>query len=155
MTFSAPYRFLPTMATVARWFVGTVFLVSALGKVVDPAAFASNVAAYRLIPFGAVNVFSLMLAWTELLVGLSLLNGVAYRSAALLSAAMNIVFIIAVASAMARGLSIECGCFTLAKSTAGWSLIARDVVLLALSVFLTLAPSPKCGRSPAPRLEGA
>jgi uncharacterized membrane protein YphA (DoxX/SURF4 family) len=118
-----------------------VFLVSALGKVGDPAAFASDVAAYRIVPFAAVNAFSIVLAWTELLVGLSLLNGVAYRSGALLSALMNLAFIVAVASAMARGLSIECGCFTLARSTVGWSLIARDLFLLALSVFVLLSPS--------------
>lgn len=134
-------RCVPVLATAARWLLGAIFIVSAVGKVADPAAFASNVAAYRIIPFPAVNAFSIAMAWTELLVGLSLLNGFAWRSAALLSAVMNVAFIIAVASAMARGLSIKCGCFTLAKSTVGWPLIARDAALLALSVFVLLSPS--------------
>jgi len=124
--------------TVARWLLGLVFIGSALGKIADPAGFADSVAAYRLLPVHAVNVFALILPWVELLAGFSLINGVAFRSGALLVAIMNVVFIVAVASAMARGLDIECGCFTIAKSKAGWELIARDTVLLAVSLFVLL-----------------
>jgi putative oxidoreductase len=126
----------------ARWVLGIIFIVSALGKIVDPASFADNIVAYRLLPLAVVNVFAIVMTWTEFLVGISLLNGVAARSGALLAAAMNVVFILAVSSAMARGLSIECGCFTVAKSSIGWSLLARDVVFLALAVVVLLYRDP-------------
>ena len=122
--------------TVARWLLGLVFVASSLGKIVDPAAFADNIAAYHLLPLAVVNVIAIVMTWTELLVGLSLLNGVAARSGALLAAAMNVVFIVAAASGMARGLDIECGCFSVAKSTVGWGLIGRDIVFLAMALLV-------------------
>lgn len=122
--------------TGVRLALAVVFLASALGKIADPAAFADNVAAYRIVPFPLVNLFAIVMMWTEFLVGLSLLNGFAYRSGALLAAVMNIVFILAAGSAMVRGLDIECGCFTVAKSTVGWGLIARDVLFLAMALIV-------------------
>lgn len=131
-----------TLGAVVRWLLGLIFLVSALGKIADPGGFADNIAAYRIVPFAAINVVAIVMAWTEFLVGLALLNGVAWRSGALLAAAMNVVFILAIASALARGLDIECGCFTVAKSRVGWPLIARNLGFLALSLFVLLHPPP-------------
>jgi len=78
---------------IVRWLLGAVFIASALGKIMDPSGFADNVAAYRLLPIYSVNVFALVLPWVELLVGFSLINGVASRSGALLATIMNVVFI--------------------------------------------------------------
>jgi len=136
--------------TAARWLLGLIFLASALGKIVDPAAFADNIADYRLVPFAAVNVVAIVMTWTEFLVGLSLINGVAARSGALLAAAMNVVFIGAAASAMARGLDIECGCFSVAKSTVGWGLIGRDIMFLAMALIILFnLPAEGVRRKPA------
>lgn len=121
---------------IARWLLGVIFIASALGKIVDPAGFADSIAAYRLLPLYAVNVFALILPWVELLVGFSLLNGVAFQSAALIAAIMNVIFIAAVASAMARGLDIDCGCFTVTESKVGWEILVRDAVFLAMSLFV-------------------
>jgi hypothetical protein len=48
------------------------------------------------------------------------------------------LFITAAGTAMARGLDIQCGCFTLssAHDKVGWSLIVRDAFLLALCLLL-------------------
>jgi len=35
---------------IARWVLGLLFIASALGKILDPAAFADNIAAYRMMP---------------------------------------------------------------------------------------------------------
>lgn len=118
-----------------------MFIASALGKITDPAAFADSIVAYRLIPVHAVNVFAIILPWVELLVGLALVNGVASKSGALLAAVMNLVFIGAVASAMARGLDIDCGCITIVKSKAGWGVIGRDVAFVALALIVLLQPA--------------
>ena len=124
----------------ARWLLGLLFIASALGKIADPAGFASNVAAYRLLPMQAVNAFAIVLPWVEFLVGLALLNGIASRSGALLAIALNLMFLVAVGSAMGRGLDIDCGCVTVVKSTVGWGLIARDMMLLALSLLVLRRP---------------
>lgn len=113
-----------------------MFLASAVGKIADPAGFADSVAAYRILPNFLVNPFAMVLPWVEVFIGLFLINGVAVSSGALLAIALNFVFLVAVASAMARGLDIECGCFTVAKSKVGWELMARDLILLGMSLIL-------------------
>ncbi len=135
---SAPLLGNKYVVGVVRWALALIFIASALGKIVDPQAFADNVAGYRLLPLYAVNIFAMILPWVELMVGLSLLNSVAFRSGALLAALMNLVFLGAAASAMARGLDVDCGCFTIAKSKVGWELIGRDIAFLAMSLIVLL-----------------
>lgn len=139
-----------TVATLARWILGAVFLAASLTKIADPASFATNIAAYRLLPFEVTNIVAIVMMWTEFLVGLALINGVAARGGALLAAVLNVVFILAAASAMARGLDIECGCFTGAKSTVGWSLIGRDLVFLALAALVLAHRGERAGAATTP-----
>jgi uncharacterized membrane protein YphA (DoxX/SURF4 family) len=127
-----------TALAVIRWLVGLVFLVSAFGKIADPAGFAESVAAYRILPNVLVNPFAMVLPWVEVFVGLSLINRISVSGSALLAIVLSFVFLVAVISAMVRGLDIECGCFTVAKSKVGWELIARDLILLGMSLVLFL-----------------
>jgi len=121
--------------------LGGVFILAAVGKIAGPQDFAQAVAGYRILPLSAVNLFAIIVPWLELLVGLSLWSGILIRSGVAVAAALNVMFIVAAASAMARGLNIECGCFTLshAHERVGWAIIGRDLALLALCVpiFLT------------------
>lgn len=113
-------------------------MVSAFGKIADPAGFAESVAAYRILPNVLVNPFAMVLPWVEVFVGLSLINRISVSGSALLAIVLSFVFLVAVISAMVRGLDIECGCFTVAKSKVGWELIARDLILLGMSLVLFL-----------------
>lgn len=129
------------LSLICRVTLGLVFILSALGKIGDPREFSDAVAAYKILPITSVNVFAIILPWLELLVGLSLFSGTRIRESALLSIIMNLMFIAAVSSAMARGLDIKCGCFTLSKehSGIGWIIIGRDVlfVLIAVPVLIS------------------
>ena len=81
----------------------------------------------------------------EIVVGLLLIVGLLTRVAALVSALLFVAFIIGIASAWARGLQIDCGCFggggyaADATEKYPWE-IARDVGLLALSLWLVVFP---------------
>jgi uncharacterized membrane protein YphA (DoxX/SURF4 family) len=81
----------------------------------------------------------------EILVGACLVLGLLTRVVALVSAVMLAAFIIGIASAWARGLQIECGCFggagpaVNATAKYPWD-IARDVGLFALSAWLVWRP---------------
>lgn len=77
--------------------------------------------------------------------GILLLIGVATRAVAAASAVLLVVFIAAVASAAARGLSIDCGCFggggDVAPGQTAYGIeIVRDVGLLLLAVWLVWQP---------------
>ncbi len=76
---------------------------------------------------------------------LALVVGALTRWVAVLSALLQVAFIIGIASAWARGLQIECGCFggggfdADATSKYPWE-IARDTGLLLLSLWLVWRP---------------
>ena len=81
----------------------------------------------------------------ELVIGLLLLAGLLTRPAAVVSAVLLVAFVVGIASAWARGLEIECGCFGGGGTKEGASAaypweIARDLGLLALSGWLVWRP---------------
>lgn len=127
-------------AVACRLLLAAIFIYAAVGKLLRPSEFANSVAGFRILPISLVNIFAIVLPWVELLCGLSLITGLFMRSGVVLLAALNIVFIAAAASAMARGLNIECGCFTLshAHDKVGWNLITRDIGFLLLCLLIAL-----------------
>jgi uncharacterized membrane protein YphA (DoxX/SURF4 family) len=134
------------VGVVARLVVGGVWLVAGLLKLPDPAANVRAVRAYELLPETLVPIVGYALPVLEVLVGVCLLVGVLVRANAALSVALLVAFIVGIASAWARGLSIECGCFGGGGGPAQdaaeqypWEL-ARDAVLLALAGWLVWRP---------------
>jgi uncharacterized membrane protein YphA (DoxX/SURF4 family) len=135
----------PWLATVARLGLGAVFVVAGILKLPDPAAAVRAVRAYRLLPEALVGPVAFGLPMVEIVVGLALLVGIFVRTAALVSAVLLIVYIAAIASAWARGLQIDCGCFSkggavAAGDTAYPAEIARDVGLLIVALGLARRP---------------
>ncbi|HPI73450.1 MAG TPA: MauE/DoxX family redox-associated membrane protein [bacterium] len=120
-----------------RWFLAVVFIYAALGKIADPAAFAQQIDHYRLLPWPAVAAAAVVLPWLELLCGLLLIGGRWIQGASLWLMTLNGVFIIAIASAMVRGLDIDCGCFSLQGHASRVSLqrIVEDVLFLLIAAL--------------------
>lgn len=117
-----------------RLFCGGLFLVAAWDKILHPAAFSDTVLNYHLLPRELVNVFSLWLPWLELVVGLLLIAGIWARASATLMTAMMLMFLVAIAQAVIRGIDIHCGCFTQggeANSPVSIWTILRDLSFLA------------------------
>lgn len=117
-----------------------------------PAAFARVVYRYQIVgpsaslPPLVANTLAVTLPWVELLAGLLLICGVWRREAALLIALLLAVFVMAVGSALWRGIDLEnCGCFSLDGHgrRAGLTLIAGDLGLLAAAALVASArPRP-------------
>jgi len=138
----------PWLATAARLLVGGVFLVAGAVKLPDPAAAVRAVRAYRLLPEALVHLAAFGLPVVEIAVGLALVVGLAVRTAALASAVLLAGYIAAIASAWARGLQIDCGCFggggqVAAGRTAYPGEIARDVALLLVALALARWPASR------------
>jgi uncharacterized membrane protein YphA (DoxX/SURF4 family) len=126
------------LGLVSRLVVGGVWLVAGLLKLPDPAGNVRAVRAYQLLPESLVPLVGYALPVAEILVGVCLLLGLVTRVMAVLSALLLVAFVIGIASAWARGLQIECGCFgggggPAENATAAypWD-IARDLGLLVL-----------------------
>ena len=125
-----------------RIIMGVVFIVAALAKIGDVAAFSTQIHNFRMMPIGLENLVAMILPWIELLAGLSLLLGIRPRSGGLIVTVLMAVFLVAVAVALGRGLDIECGCFGTADATrVGLSKLTQNLVMLILGFIGTLAPA--------------
>lgn len=128
--------FHPVIILAARLVLGSVFVIAGVEKVVNPNAFAKAINNYQMLPFAALNVMALVLPWLEVLTGVFLIFGIRLRASSALIASMLVVFLIAIGSAMVRGLSIECGCYSQGGGgeIVGWKKVFEDVGLLVLAV---------------------
>jgi uncharacterized membrane protein YphA (DoxX/SURF4 family) len=99
------------VSTAARFVIGAVFAVSGFTKVVDIDGTIRAVRNYRLLPEAIVPTVGTALPVLELALAALLLTGLLTRLAAIITVPLSAAFFIGVASAWARGLTIECGCF--------------------------------------------
>lgn len=100
-----------TASLVARIVLGIVMLIAGAEKLGALEAFGANIYNYQLLPVELVNIAALLFVWTEIAVGIMLVAGAAVRGSAFISGLLLLLFIVAIGSAMARGLKIDCGCF--------------------------------------------
>lgn len=112
-------RLFRLLAIVCRLWLAAILLYAAVPKIQDPAAFAKAIMNYRMVlPIVGMNyvyLMALFLPAMEAVIGVLLILGFWRRGASLLTAAIMLVFIAALASAIARNLNIDCGCFGLTE----------------------------------------
>ena len=138
--FGSPFVMLPL-----RLLVAAMFLLAAPPKILDSTGFATAVDNYHFLPTALVNLWAMVLPWTELLVGVLLVIGLRSQrpldrvtdAAALLASLMYLSFVIALSWALAKGLNIDCGCFsTKGTATINYWYLLRDGSLLGASVLV-------------------
>jgi len=132
----------------ARLFLGLVFVYASIDKILHPAAFAETVYNYQILPNLLINVTAIVLPWLEFLIGSLLILGLWMPGAVFTCNALLLLFFATVLFNMARGLDIDCGCFTASTdpSSGGHMLwyLFRDgfFLLLGLNLFyVTFFPS--------------
>lgn len=136
----------PWIGTVARLLLGVVWIVAGASKVGDLAASGRAAVAYRLFPPTVADTIGSVLPFLEIALGALLVLGVATRLSAIVSALLLIAYIIGIASAWARGLRIDCGCFGSGGDLAAnaqptyFSETIRDIGLLIVAGYLVLRP---------------
>ena len=123
----------------ARVILGIVFIYASWDKITHPAEFSIAIGNYHMFPFGLENIIGLIMPWLELLVGICLIAGIMVDGAAVLSALMMIVFIVAISQALARGIDIECGCYSVSKEggeKVGFRRLFEDFLYLIMSLII-------------------
>ncbi len=141
-------RTVPWLAVPVRWYLAALFVGASLHKIVEPYAFAVDVATYDILPLWAVNLTAVVLPWLELTAGLMLLAGWRVRTASLLVAGMVAVFLVALLIALGRGLDMSCGCFASQGAEdhpISWLTALRDLTWLALAGFVLAADRGMAG----------
>ncbi len=129
---------LPVSVFLSRLIIGSVFIYTGLGKISHLSGFAQDIDSYQILPEFLVNITAVYLPWLELFCGMLLILGLFSRAAGILVLAMNIVFTVAIMSAVWRGLEIGCGCFGSGGTSEilGVKEIVRDLLYVALSVVI-------------------
>ena len=99
------------VTTVARLLLAGVLIVAGWGKIGTPVLSVQAVKAYELLPYSLATVVGYGLPILEIVLGVLLIVGLLTRVAGVVSALLMLAFVIGIASAWARGLRIDCGCF--------------------------------------------
>ena len=151
-----PFRRLaPWVSTLIRLVLAGIFLAAGGLKVVDPQSSVAAVRAYELLPARLETLVGWGLPFVEIALGLLLAAGALTRLAAVASAALIAVFVLAVVSAAVRGLSIDCGCFggggTVAPGQTDYGgELLRDSLLLLLALWLVWQPRSRLALEAGP-----
>jgi uncharacterized membrane protein YphA (DoxX/SURF4 family) len=123
------------MALVSRFALATVFVLAGLAKLPRRSEFEAAVRGYGLLPSRLVRPVARLLPPLELAGGLLLGLGIATTIAASALAAALTLFAMAVAVNLARGRTIDCGCFGwIAERRITWLTVARNLLLVAGAV---------------------
>ena len=96
---------------LARLILGVVLIWAGAAKVTSPAVSARAVRAFQILPYDFAGYVGYGLPLLEILIGLLLVIGLFTRISAAVGGLLMLAFIIGIASAWARGLTIDCGCF--------------------------------------------
>lgn len=147
-------RALDLLGLLARLVLGGALLVAGGLKVGNPRGSARAVQAYEVLPFEVAEYVGIALPWIEVIVGALLVLGLFVRVNALLGTLLMAVFVVGIAQAWARGLTIDCGCFggggeVAAEETRYGREIARDLVFALCGAWLVVRPrtSLSCDRA--------
>jgi hypothetical protein len=113
-----------------EWSVAGVLGVAGALKLADPARFATDISAFRLVSGWLAGGLAVYLPWLELTVTAGLLWGKTRLAARLLSLGLLAGFSLALASAWARGIDVRCGCFGNAPAGSVVAALARNAGLV-------------------------
>ena len=122
---------------LVRFALGGLFVFAGATKAYDPGTFAIEIQRYQVVPWIVGALTSVYLPWLEMLAGALLLLKRFERGALLVITLLLLIFTLALASAMFRGLSIDCGCFGKAFTATGTTVpLLRNLLLLVFTGFL-------------------
>jgi uncharacterized membrane protein YphA (DoxX/SURF4 family) len=127
-----------------RLVVGIVFIITGSSKIIDPALFSREITNYDMLPNFSINLLSIILPWVELIVGILFVFGVRVKANLILLVGMLFMFNFAVAVAWARGLDINCGCYSsVAQQTVGIGKLSENFAMIVALAFMFFSPDDK------------
>jgi putative oxidoreductase len=115
-----------------------IFIYAAIDKIRDPLQFADSVAAFGILPAVFVSLLALCLPYFEIACGLLMLGPRTRSIGALAITLLSAIFFTALASALLRGLTLDCGCFGAGAPSRQrmWLELVLDMALFAGALFV-------------------
>ncbi len=131
---------LATFTVIVRLALGAVFIFAGIDKIRHPAPFSEVIYNYQVLPDELVNVTAVLLPWLELILGGCLVAGLWLPGAIVLANILLLTFFGTLLFNVARGLNINCGCFSTSTEIVGGTTMAwyvvRDSFFLSLGGYL-------------------
>ena len=131
---------------VFRVIIAIVFLAAAIPKAMHFDNTVLTITQYDIFEYTASTMLAYLLITAEVIIAIFMILGLGIRLGAGLSAFLLCVFIVGIAQAWARGISLDCGCFgvtnveDLGSVLTPWYeyawIIVRDIGLLFMSMVL-------------------
>lgn len=126
-----------------RLILGGLFLYAGVGKITSPLDFAAMIYNYKILPDELIGLAAAAIPWIEVLSGLCLLAGLRTKGGALAISGLLAVFIVILIISAARGLDVECGCFSGVERRVGFLAIFEDLLMLAGASFVLFVDQVK------------
>lgn len=139
-------RVLDLISFVARFYMAYIWIVAGMFKISESKmALTQSIQAYDIFTPGWNYGLAHLIGPLELAGGLLLLFGVYLRGSGLVSALVLGLFVIGISQAWARGIELNCGCFSAEAEAMNYPLqyaqtIGRDLFYIALSVWTMRRP---------------
>jgi uncharacterized membrane protein YphA (DoxX/SURF4 family) len=126
--------------TILCWIIAVIFIYAGIGKIINPARFAIDIDNYRMLSYVLVTITAIVFPWLEVLCGLLLIFGIWKKGAALILLSLSFIFLIAISSALIRGLDITCGCFAVSGQATkiGYTRLVEDIILFGMISLIYL-----------------
>lgn len=124
---------------ILRLIVGAFFVYASLDKLMNQEEFSKAIYNYKFLPAEFINIFAIVMPYVEFIAGVFLMLGIYKRGSSFLIIFLLIIFIIALTQAYARGLDINCACFSLESSGEKSDIFQRiieDILLLTASIII-------------------
>lgn len=137
---------LDVISAISRFGLAVVWIAGGATKIGNHMDVTQSIVAYEIFTPYWSDLLARIIGPAELAGGLFLLLGLWLRPAGKLSAVVLVLFIIGLSQAWARGLEIDCGCFSPAgaePSTDYLTTILRDVLFVAMSLWTVYRPFRK------------
>ena len=130
----------PYLSLIIRIALGGIFVLWSISKIADANGFAESIDNYQILSNPFIGIMALTLPWIELVCGLFLIVGIRLKANSAIIAAMLFIFIIAISSAMLRGISSNCGCGSDEAVAIGLPKLIEDILMLAGALYIYFYP---------------
>lgn len=136
---------LDAISFIARFWMAYTWIRAGVSKLDAHMAVTQNIMAYEIFTPQWSDLLARLIGPLEIAGGLLLLLGIFLRQSSKVATGVLVLFIIGIAQAWARGLAIDCGCFTIEPNYDAVAMdyfitILRDIFYLVLTVWTIYRP---------------
>jgi uncharacterized membrane protein YphA (DoxX/SURF4 family) len=121
-----------------RLAIAVIFLYAGIAKVREPwLQFAVSIESFKIVPESWLEPLARDLPWCEIVLGIALIPGILARWFSLIATGMLAWFLFIGIRAVAKGLTVDCGCFGSGGGAIDAKWFVEHAAMLALGLAVT------------------